>query len=870
MKNSNWNRVLNIVDKVLEQPKHEHRRLVDKLCGNDVELKTEVIQFLDSIYSSEGWLESKESNKKELFGEIAEDIDSLTFDHSLIGKKVGAYTIKEKIGEGGMGDVFLAERSDNEFEHSVAIKLIQTGHSNKKNLLRFKREQQILAGLNHPGIARFYDSGISADGFPYIIMEYVEGLPLDSYCQENRCSVEQKITLFKQVLEAIRYAHENLIIHRDLKPGNIFVDTLGNVKILDFGISKLLEDDSDDITHTGAKILTPRFASPEQVKQRNITTASDLYSLGVVFYEILAETKPFDTDDLTRYEIEKKILNEDPPKPSVRTSSETLSKKLAGDLDAIIMKATRKEPDQRYRVANELLDDLKNYEKNLPVSAQSDSFSYRSKKFYRRHKQGIYLSAGIFLLVIGLTGFYTWSLNQERNYAQSEAERAEEVTDFLVSMLELNNPSENSGDEITINDALERGIEVLDQDEISPLNYATILGTIGGIQLNNGEMEQAGINLKNAMAYVTDSISTNTEKSLSIGTEYAEWQHNVGNNEESEYYYQLTDSLFQINNLIHTLSYVNHQLNFSDFLMEQGRNEEALGVMSDLDRYMIANFNLVKPKEVDLLANVYNNRGRAYMSMGDNQSALDNLEKALSLKLRVFDENSARIARIYHNIGVVYANISDYKNAQTVAKKAYEIRLNVYDETHQLVGSTLHLLGNISIGLGNYDEAYNYIEQSVEINRMQHGDNHFRYALALREFAKVLSEIDRHEDAREQIKKARSIIDNNYGVDHPYSGYMLVTFGEVEYNAGNITRAVNYVDEALEKFLKNFDPQHPNIGQVYLAQGRYALAEENFQKADSLLQKSKTILQLHFDETNPLLMEADSLLQISNLQPEMN
>lgn len=864
MKESNWDEVQKIVDLALELPKKEHAEFIEKHCADNDVLKAEVKQYLHSIYASEGWFEGKGSNKNQLLNEMVEDIESLSFDHSLIGKEVGSYTIKKQVGEGGMGDVFLAERSDEDLDHRVAIKIIHSGKNRKHHLLRFKREQKILAGLSHPGIARFFDGGVTGEGFPYIIMEFIDGIPIDEYCRENNCSLHQKIALFKQVLEAIRYAHENLVIHRDLKPGNVFVDSSGKVKVLDFGISKLLEDDSEDLTQTNSNLLTPRYASPEQIRQQNITTASDLYSLGVLFYEILTEIKPFDTEELTRFEIEKKILNEDPPKPSTRAKSNKLKKHLEGDLDAIIMKAIRKEPDERYRVANEFLDDLNNFQKNLPVNAHADSFSYRTRKFYKRHKQGIYLFLAVFILINVLSGFYAWRLNQERNFATSEAERAEEVTNFLVSMLELNNPSENSGDEISINDALNRGIELLEEDEISSLNYATILGTIGGIQLNNGEMEQAGINLKNAMQYVADSVTTNTEKSLSIGTEYAEWHHNVGNTEESEYYYQLTDSLFRTNDLIHTLGYVNHQLNYSDFLMELGRHEEALAVMENLDQRMTANFDLENAREVDLLANVYNNRGRAYMSMGNNQSALNNLEKALSLKLSVFDENNARIARLYHNIGVVYASTSEYESALEMAKKAYDIRRNVYDDNHQLVGSTLHLLGNISIGLGNYDEAYNYIEESVEINKVQHGATHFRYAMALREFAKVLSEIDQHDKARGQIEKALTIVEENYGADHLYSGYILFTNGEVEYNAGNIDLADDLTSKALVNFESNINPGHPNIAQVQLALGKYAVAKKDFTRADSLLNKSKAILEQHLDASNPLIQQADSLLAISN------
>lgn len=864
MDNSSWTKIKTIVDQVLELPEDERTHFIEKECGDNDELKGEVTQFLESIFESEGWLEEQELYKDELLNEIAEDIESISLDHSLIGKEIGSYTIKEKIGEGGMGAVYMAEHSASGLENRVAVKIIQHSHTRTDILRRFKREQKILAGLNHPGIARFFDSGSTGDGFPYIIMEYIDGLPITEYCEKNNCSVDERIGLFKQILEAILYAHENLVIHRDLKPGNIFVNNAGKVKILDFGISKLLEAEPENITLTGSRILTPRYAAPEQIRQENITTATDLYALGVVFYELLTNNGPFETENMSRFEVEKTVLNDEPPRPSTRTDSPKLQKKLTGDLDAIALKAIRKEPDQRYRVANEFLNDLTNYQVGHPVTAHSDSFSYRSKKFIKRHKQGIYVTAGVLLLIISLVGFYTQRISQERDFAQVEAERAEEITNFLISMLELNNPSENSGDEITINDALNRGIGLLEQDNMSALNRATILGTIGSIQFNNGDIEAAGISLQNAMALVTDSLDRQTEESLSIGTEYAEWQETVGNMEESDRYYQLTDSLFQANDLQNSLSYVDHQLNYSDFLMENGNHQKALEGLSGLDVRITQNFDLTNSNVIDLLANVHNNRGRAFKNMGQNQQALENLEQALALKLQVFDENNARIATLYHNMGVVYATISDFEKAKDRAEKAYQIRLKVFNPNHQLVGSTLHLLGNIETGLGNYDQAFEYIEQSVEINRRQHGATHFRYALVIREYAKVLSETGRHTSALEQIDKAARIIEENYGADHPYYGYIMFTYGEVYYNAEDYPEAVKYGNSGLTNFRKNFGENHPNVGRAYANQGKYSLKIQEFGVADSLLKKSVEILAQHYDTSSAFLAEADSLLLIVN------
>ncbi|MBN2733087.1 MAG: serine/threonine protein kinase, partial [Balneolaceae bacterium] len=441
MSDINWEKVETIIDQALDLPAEERKRFVDNQCGENQQLKSEVTLLLESIFDSEGWLEDPQDYKKDFYEEISDDVDLLSTNQPLIGKQVGAYAIREKIGEGGMGTVYRAERTGGKFDHQVAIKIIRQGHNTHKNIRRFRREQHILAGLNHPNIARLFDGGITDDGFPYIIMEHVSGTPIDNYCKANNCSINKKIALFEQVLEAIRYAHENLVIHRDLKPGNILIDEDGNVKLLDFGISKLLEEEEDTtLTQTGARLLTPRYAAPEQIRQENTTTATDLYALGIVFYQLLTGGQPFNLEDLSQYEMEQVILKQEASKPSSKVDDPALQKKLKGDLDAIALKAIRKEPGQRYRVANEFLDDLNNYQNNIPVSARDDSFKYRSQKFFKRYKQSVAVAVAMVSLIFAFAGFYTFKITEERNQAQLEAQKAQEVTNFLTDMYRASNP----------------------------------------------------------------------------------------------------------------------------------------------------------------------------------------------------------------------------------------------------------------------------------------------------------------------------------------------------------------------------------------------------------------------------------------------
>lgn len=864
MVEKNWEKIETIIDRALELPKSQRDTFISEQCEGNKQLKSEVTLLLESIFNSEGWLEDPKEYKEEFYDDISNDIKQLPSDHSLIGQQVGSYTIKEQIGEGGMGAVFLARRSDDSFDHEVAIKIIRQGQATKTNIHRFEQEQHILAQLNHPGIAQLYDGGITADGFPYIIMEYVNGTPVDDYCRANNCSVNEIINLFEQMLEAVRYAHENLIIHRDLKPDNILINNSGKVKILDFGISKLLKEEGEDSTPSTkeARLLTPKYAAPEQIRQEYIKTSTDVYALGVVFYELIAGTGPFHFDDSSYYEVEQTILKQDPPKPSTKAKTASIRKKIEGDLDAIILKAIRKNPDHRYRGITEFLDDIYNYQHDLPVHAQRGTTSYRINKFFKRHKKGLATAAGVLLLLISITSFYTWRIAEERDQAQLQADRAEEITDFLVSILQLNNPSENVGEDITVSDALLRGIDYVDEQEMSSFNRATILGTIGSIQINTGDIEEAGVTLSKGMDFVTDSLTEQSDKTLSIGTKYAEWHETVGNNEEAERFFNVTDSLFQTHELTHTLRFHAHRLNYSDFLLEISQHDKALQILSESEQYFENSANKDQ-STLDLQADLYNNRGRAYKNMGENQKALDNLDRALALKKEIYDENNPKIGKIYHNMGVVYGTIREFKQAKEMAEQAYKIRVQAFGAEHQLVGSTLHLLGNIAYELENYEQAFEYNKKSLDINREKHGSDHFRYALAIREYAKTLSATGQHEEAKQQIEKATSIIDSNYGEDHPYYGYMTNTYASVYEESENYNQAMEYGQKTIANFETNLGPQHPNLGKALHNQGKYAIKSNHFQQADTLLTAALQILEQHFDSDNPLITDTDSLLEVS-------
>src|SRR5690606_11886872 len=323
--------------------------------------------------------------------------------------------------------VYLAERADGTFEQQVALKLMRAVPGRHDLEARFRAERQILASLNHPHIARVFDGGMAEDGRPYLVMEYIEGAPIDAYCDQRRLSVRERLRLFQKVAEVVHFAHRNLVVHRDLKPSNILVTNDGSVKLLDFGIAKLLdpEGDREAVTRTGNRWMTPEYAAPEQVRGEAITTATDLYQLSVVLYELLTGRSPFQAAGRSAFEIEKAVCEEEPTRPSTavtethetatdtapltpeavsrarKTEVQALRKTLSGDLDAIVLKGLRKEPTARYASAEAMVEDVKRYLAGLPVEAQRGSTGYRLRKFVQRNRGAVLAVAAFALLLLG-------------------------------------------------------------------------------------------------------------------------------------------------------------------------------------------------------------------------------------------------------------------------------------------------------------------------------------------------------------------------------------------------------------------------------------------------------------------------------------
>src|SRR5215510_4143700 len=423
-----WRRVEELFRTAIDRPPAERDSYLTRACDGDEDLRREVLSLLERD-TAEDFIQDPIANVALSF--------TAKSNNDLSGERVGPYRVLRLIGRGGMGDVYEAERDDDQFQQQVAIKIIKRGMDTDFVRDRFLRERQILASLDHPHIARLFDGGATEDGRPYFVMEFVAGEPITAYCRSHQLSVNEKLKLFRKVCSAVQHAHQRLVIHRDLKPSNILITHPadlkadvkdGEPKLLDFGIAKLLSPDvseADTRTETALRMMTPEYASPEQARGQAVATTTDVYSLGVVLYELLTERRPHEFRTYAPAEIERAICETMVEEPSKVVGQMTgapsrLARQLVGDLDNIVMMAMRKEPERRYQSVEQFSEDIRRYLEGMPVVARKDTFGYRTGKFVRRHKAGVAVLALLAILAIAMT-IQAVRIARERDRANQEA-----------------------------------------------------------------------------------------------------------------------------------------------------------------------------------------------------------------------------------------------------------------------------------------------------------------------------------------------------------------------------------------------------------------------------------------------------------------
>jgi len=494
-----WRAIRPLFDEAMDLSGAARTAFVEGAFPGDDSLRSELRDLVAS-YDADGGLLDSSAPLGELLSDLDEEDPTAgregAFAAVPAGATLGPYRLVREIGSGGMGTVYLAERNDGAFVREVAVKLLRPGLEGQESDRRFRQERQILARLEHPGIARLLDGGTAPDGRPYLVMEFVEGQPCDDYCEERRLGVTDRLKLFLQVTDAVQFAHQKLIVHRDLKPTNILVTKGGRAKLLDFGIAKLLEDSEDGtLTHVGRQVLTLSHGSPEQVRGDPVSTASDVYSLGVLLYELLAGKSPYVPAGGSRAALERAVLEGEPIPPSAcreklhLTGQQAPAAELAGDLDAIVLKALRKTPAERYPSVEAFAQDVKLYLEGWPVDARRGNVRYRAAKFARRHA-GKLAVAGL-VVAVSAAGvlLHERRLARERNVAQREAEKAFVLTDFAFSMIEGASAGHEGGKPLWLPAAELQARVYL---RVDPEVGAAMLRDVARLQMARKELEAAG------------------------------------------------------------------------------------------------------------------------------------------------------------------------------------------------------------------------------------------------------------------------------------------------------------------------------------------------------------------------------------------
>lgn len=742
--------------------------------------------------------------------------DEQALDHALLGalerlaeddhvtpRRVGAWRLCARVGYGGMSQVFLAERADGSYRHNVAIKLIWPGLAGSTNLARFQSERQILAGLDDARIARLIDGGITDDGRPWLAMEYVEGLPVDQWCDQQDMSVEDRLRLFNEIAAAVGAAHRRLIIHRDIKPANVLVNADGQVKLLDFGIARLA-DDEDETTSSpaGERAFTPEFASPEQIKGGAVTTASDVYQLGALLFALLVGEAPRRVDPGKDPDNDGVLA--EPPSASQRvrampqadgervarnrqTRHSLLARRLQGDLDAIIARAMAADPEQRYDSANALRDDISRHLQGQPVSARRSTRRYRLGKFVNRNRVGVAASAVILVAVLaGLAG----TIHQAR-IASMEAAKAMEVRDFLVGLFEFSAPDIAQGREITVREMLDRGAERIRGELVGqPEIQADMMATAGDIYRRLGQGETAGEMLGNALEmrlhlHGPDHLAVADVRHY-LGQLYAD----QGHAEQAEAYLVEARDLRRRHLGAGHPAVADTLLALSAVYWRAGRREEAEPVM----REVLAIYRQSLPEHDPRIHRAL----RGLAAMQHNRGELDQAEASYrhiidTLRYHYGDVHS-EIASSLHNLGFIEHARGHHAEAEALLRESLAIKLQIYGEGHPELVTTLAAIGRERERLDDLEGALAMYSEGLEILREHVIADHPRVASALFSIANVLVDLDRPAEAIAYLDESLNIRRAVLGPEHRMTAVTAARLADLLIDAGALDEAAVLVE----------------------------------------------------------------------------
>ncbi len=756
-----WQRIEEIFRTAVDRPAAERDTYLTRVCDGDEELRREVLSLLERD-NAEDFIRNPIASVAMSF--TAKSKDDLT------GERVGPYRVARLIGRGGMGDVYEAERDDEQFRQQVAIKIIKRGMDTDFVRDRFLRERQILASLDHPHIARLFDGGATPDGSPYFVMEFVAGEPITTYCRHRQLLVNDKLKLFRKVCSAVQHAHQKLVVHRDLKPSNILIAEEGEPKLLDFGIAKLLSPDLSQAhtrTETALRLMTPEYASPEQARGQAVATTTDVYSLGVVLYELLTERRPHEFKTYSPAEIERAICDTEIEEPSkvvgrMTGAATRLSRQLAGDLDNIALMAMRKEPERRYPSVEQFSEDIRRYLAGLPVVARKDTFGYRAGKFVRRHKAGVAILALLIVLVVAMA-VQSVRIARERDRANQEAATAQAVTKSLVAMFEFADPGKARGNVITARELLDQGAEkVVRELKDQPVVQAKLLDTIGLLYQSIGLYDREQPLLEEALKLRRQTLGDEHPDVAASLDHLGEVARLKDDHARSESLFR--EALAMRRKLLgaESMDVAVSLNNLALVLQERGQYDEA----ERLHRESLEMRRKLLGQEHLEVAISLNNLGLTLYARGRSDEAEQMFRESLAMRRKLLGPDHHQVAWSMTNLAARLHRKGQLEEAERLHREALAIRRQWFGEDHPETVHTLGALASVLRDKGDCRAALPLFEEAISRGAALLGPDHLAVAGDRSASAPCLTRLGRYLEAEEQLLAAHTRLQTALGQQH--------------------------------------------------------------------------------------------------------
>ena len=887
-----WRRVRVLFDVAGGLPDHQRAAFLRNACAEEPGLRQEVESLLRSAAQAGEFLESG-------------PLQDLTLPHDLaagLGAQrthIGPYEVLRELGRGGMGTVYLGRRSDGSFQQEVAIKLVRPGMGDEAVLRRFVAERQILAGLAHPFIARLYDGGTTEDGLPYFVMEYVEGEDLLSACDRRRLSVTDRLRLFEKVCAAVQYAHQRLVVHRDLKPSNILVMADGTPRLLDFGIAKLLAADGaeegagdlpaaasrrpTDPTSLAVRLMTPEYASPEQVRGEPVTTATDVYSLGVLLYELLTGHRPYQLASRRPEEVERVIRDTAPLRPSTvvrrpverpgegeptRLTPEVISaardgtparlqRSLAGDLDNIVLTALRKEPERRYASVEKLAEDLRRHLAGLPVSARPDTFAYRTGKLLRRHALAAATTALAILAIGLLTTYYTVRLARERDHARLEAAKAQRVSAFLGSLFELSDLDRTKGVKLSLRDVVDRGAATLPH-ELSgePEVAATMMDLIGNVYVQLDLKDQALPLLTRALEIRRRLFGDDHHEVAAIELDLAPVLHELGQDRQAE------------GLLRHALAVLEREpgkeTEVAATLTLLAEIYKTLGdygaVRTTLDRAVAQLERAGPPAELEL-ARALTSKGHFLNSVDDGAGALPLFRRALAIHERLLGPQSPGAAASLLDLAAAERETGELDAAIAADERVLAIAERAFGPDHSLAAYAAGELGMAWTAKGDAEEAAPWFERAIRYFTVFAGPESHEALLYRRAYGSMLVGSGKPRAGLAELEAVLAGYQRRLGPDHPRVGSTWIEVARARLLLGESGEAERALRSGIEVLRRQRHPDSGRLGEGLSSLGALLCGGDRGSEGASLLREAVALLHGARPASDPNLAQAETALR---------